>query len=115
MTANKFPKNFWADVLAIEELTYTLENVSNDLKQPMEKFTVADVIEEAEYVLSCFYEPGHINNAALMGDDDGEYTQAWARKEVRKLKALIRKYKTGPTAYSHHLNYMAAGQFVVEA
>jgi hypothetical protein len=103
-SANKFPKNFWADVVEIDELIYTLENVSNDLKRPLESFSVAEVVEEAEYVLSTFFEAGHYNGDAYSGEfEDGQYTQKWARGEVRKLRALIRKHKTTDTPYTHML------------
>jgi hypothetical protein len=86
---------FWSEVLDIDELTYTLENVSADDKRPLDSYSVEEVIAEAEYVLSTFFEPGHYNGDAYSGEfEDGEYTQKWARGEVRKLKALIAKYST---------------------
>lgn len=78
----------------IDELSYTLDNVCNDTKREITDLPDAEIISEAEYVLSCFYEPGHINGDALSGQvEDGPYDQKWARGEVRKLKALIKKFK----------------------
>lgn len=103
MTKTQLAK-FWEAALDIDELAYTLENVSNDLKRPLESFSVSEVVEEAEYVLSTFFEAGHYNGDAYSGEfEDGQYTQAWARGEVRKLRALIRKHKTTDTPYTRML------------
>jgi hypothetical protein len=82
------------DALGIDELQFTLDNVATDTKRAFEEIPDEEIVSEAEYVLSTFFEGGHINNAALNGEDDGEYTKAWARGQVRKLKAFIKKYKT---------------------
>jgi len=80
--------------LNIDELSTTLENISSDDNKEIEDYTDAEIVHEAEYVLSTFYEAGHINADALSGDVDEEsYNQKWARGEVRKLKALIKKFK----------------------
>jgi len=78
--------------LNIDELSTTLENISLDDDKEIEDYTDAEIVHEAEYVLSTFYEGGHINGDALSGDN-GAYEQKWARGEVRKLKALIKKFK----------------------
>jgi hypothetical protein len=95
---------FWNQVFDIDELVVTLENISADDKRPLESYSVEEVISEAKYVLSTFFEAGHINGDTLAGeyeDNIDEFkpatptamgTQAWARSEVRKLKALIAKY-----------------------
>ena len=78
----------------IDELYATLENISADDGKEFEDYTDAEIVHEAEYVLSTFYEAGHINGDALSGDlEDGPYDQKWAQGEVRKLKALIKKFK----------------------
>jgi hypothetical protein len=79
----------------IHELWTSLENISADDRKEICDYTVAELVAEAEYVLSTFFEAGHYNGDAYSGEfEDGEYTQKWARGEVRKLKALIKKYKT---------------------
>jgi len=86
---------FWNAVFDIDELMVTLENISADDKRPIEDYKVQEVVSEAEYVLSTFFEPGHYNGDAYSGElEDGRYTQEWARGEVRKLKSLIRRYQT---------------------
>lgn len=94
MQTTKWPSNFWADALNINELTVTLENISADDKRPLENYSVTEVVAEAEYVLSTFYEPGHINGDTYAGEyEHDQCNQAWAASEVRKLKAFIKKYK----------------------
>lgn len=88
----------------IGELAYTLDNISSDDGKEWADYTDAEIVNEAEYVLHTFFEDGHYNGQALSGDlEDGEYDQKWARGEVRKLKALIKKYKTADGFYSSWL------------
>jgi hypothetical protein len=78
----------------IHELYATLEGISADDGKEIEDYTDAEIVHEAEYVLSTFHEAGHINGDALSGEvEDGPYDQKWARGEVRKLNALIKKFK----------------------
>jgi|DEB0MinimDraft_3_1074331.scaffolds.fasta_scaffold104301_2 DNA primase len=85
----------------INELSYTLDNISADDGKEWDDYTDAEIVDEAEYVLHTFYEDGHYNGQALSGEnEDGEYDQKWARGEVRKLKSLIKKYKTADGKYS---------------
>jgi hypothetical protein len=78
----------------IDELYATLENISADDHKEFEDYTDAEIVHEAEYVLSTFHEAGHINGDALSGEsEDDPCNQKWAQGEVRKLKALIKKFK----------------------
>lgn len=83
----------WADALDINELAVTLENISADDKRPLESYSIQEIVAEAKYVLSTFFEPGHINGDTYAGEyEQDACNQAWARQEVRKLKAFIKKY-----------------------
>ncbi len=86
-------KKIVEEALKIDELQYTLDNVATDTKRAFSEIPDEEIVSEAEYVLSCFFESGHINNAALNGEEKTPYTQTWARSEVRKLKAFIKKYQ----------------------
>jgi|APGre2960657423_1045063.scaffolds.fasta_scaffold92749_2 hypothetical protein len=79
--------------MAIDELAYNLENISTDDKRPLENFSNEEILAEAAYVLDLFVNPsqGHINHEALSGDE-GPEQRVWARGQVRKLKALIKKF-----------------------
>jgi hypothetical protein len=79
--------------LAIEELAYTLDNISIDDKVSVESYTDEQIVNEAKYVLDLFVNPsqGHINHEAWIGDE-GPEQKAWARKQVRQLKAFIKQY-----------------------
>jgi hypothetical protein len=85
------------DAMKIDELAYTLNNISTDDKKPITDYSAVEIVEEARYVLSLFVDPGqsHINHEALIGDE-GEDQRKWAKQQVRQLKAFIKKY--GQTA-----------------
>jgi len=77
----------------IDELAYFLDNISHDDKKQITDYTAAEIVAEAKYVLGLFLDPneGHINNEALRGDE-GPAQRQWARKQVRQLKAFIKKH-----------------------
>lgn len=84
----------YQDIKKSGELMYSLENISTDDKCEITDYTNDELIHEAKYVLSCFYEGGHINNEALIGEnEDDEYNRAWALREVGALKNLIKKWE----------------------
>jgi hypothetical protein len=76
---------------AIDELSNSLEQIAQDDKKEVNDYTDDEIIDEAKYVLSCFHEHGHINNADYIGEYGSEQ-QKWARSEVRKLNSLIKKF-----------------------
>jgi hypothetical protein len=80
--------------MAIDELAYSLDNISTDDKVAVNSYPDEQIVKEAKYVLDLFVNPNqsHINNEALMGDE-GPQQQVWARKQVRQLKAFIKKYQ----------------------
>lgn len=79
--------------LAIDELASTLNNISEDDHKDIHDYTDAEIVHEAKYVLSTFHEGGHMNNDALIGEMEHDTCNAaWARREVKKLRALIAKY-----------------------
>ena len=51
-----------------------------------------NLIEEAEYVLNTFYEEDHVRNEAWKYGSDSN--KKWARKEIRKIKRWIKKWKS---------------------
>jgi hypothetical protein len=80
--------------LKIDELAYDLENISTDDKKKIEDYTDSEIVHEAEYVLSLFLNPNetHWNREDFLGENGAEQ-QKWARTEIRKLQAFIKKYK----------------------
>jgi hypothetical protein len=80
------------DALKSYELATSLENIASDDKKRLEEYSVAEVVKEAEYVLSCYYEGGHCSNDELRGDA-GPEARKTARREVRILTNYIKKYK----------------------
>jgi hypothetical protein len=78
---------------AIEELSYTLDNISTDDRKAVEDYADSEILHEAKYVLSLFVDPteSHFNAEDYRGEN-GPERKKWARGQVRKLKALIKKY-----------------------
>jgi hypothetical protein len=80
-------KTILQKAMTIRELEVTLENISVDDKRSIESYTDAEILHEAKYVLSCFYEGGHCNNDDLHSDDPE--VRRDARKQVAALKRLL--------------------------
>ena len=80
--------------LQIDELAYTLNNIAHDDKVTVDTYSDHQIVIEAKYVLDLFLNPsqGHINHEALLGDE-GPEQEAWAKQQVKKLKAFIKQYQ----------------------
>ncbi len=80
--------------MSIDELAYTLENISHDDGKSAADYSDAEIVEEARYVLDLFANPsqGHINNEALNGDDGPDQAK-WARSQVGKLRRFIKAFE----------------------
>jgi len=79
--------------MAISELAYSLDNISTDDKKQIEDYTDAEILHEAKYVLGLFTDPNESHwNAEDLRGENGESQQKWAKAEVRKLQAFIKKY-----------------------
>ena len=74
--------------MAITELANTLDNISADDRIPVEQMPDEQIISEAKYVLSLFYEGGTVQSEMLDSADPEERKDA--RKQIRQLKALVR-------------------------
>jgi hypothetical protein len=77
----------------IDELAYDLDNIATDDKKKVEDYTDSEILHEAKHVLGLFLDETnpHWNNEDLRGEN-GPEQKLWARGEVRKLKAFIKKY-----------------------
>ena len=84
-------ENYLSDALKISELNSSLERISSDDNREIESYTQREVWYEAKWVLSEFFEGGHSSNDALNGES-GIEAKKEAQKEVRYLKAFIKKY-----------------------
>jgi len=85
--------------LAIPEMEYAFEIICADSRKEPDEFTDQEIVDEAEYRLSCFFESGHDNNEARLGEFGKEEKSA-ASKNVRMIKAFLKKYKTADGHYS---------------
>ena len=75
--------------LKIRELEVTMQNIAIDDKRAIESYTDAEILNEARYVLSTFYEGGHQNNDELICEYGDRDAQREARKQVAALKKLL--------------------------
>jgi len=85
--------------LAIPEMEYAFEIICADSCKEPDEFTDQEIVDEAEYRLSCFFESGHDNDEARRGEF-GKEEKAAALKNVRMIKAFLKKYKTADGRYS---------------
>jgi len=74
----------------IMELANTLENICHDDGIKLQAMDDSQIISEARYVLSLFYEGGTVQSEMLESDEAEERRSA--RQQIRQLKALISKY-----------------------
>jgi hypothetical protein len=81
---------FHEEAKKIHELGVSLENISNDDGKEITDYTQAEIVDEARYVLSTFFEGGHCNNDDLTGKD--KELRSSAKRQVAQLKRLIKKY-----------------------
>ncbi len=86
-----FSKEFDRDAFKSYELWFSMQNISTDDGKEIEDYTPQEIIAEARYVLSCFYEGGHLNNEWLNSDNKDERRDAL--NEVKALKLFIKKYE----------------------
>lgn len=79
--------------MAISELSNSLDNISADDKKQIQDYTDAEILHEAKYVLGLFTDPNETHwNAEDLRGENGSEQQKWAKSEVRKLQAFIKKY-----------------------
>ena len=76
----------------IRELHQTLLNISSDDNKEIDDYSDSEIVAEARYVLSTYFESGHINNDMLNGEY-GSDEQRLAAQDVRKLRTLTKKYR----------------------
>jgi hypothetical protein len=88
--------------LAIPEMQFAFECLCTDDKKEPNDYTDSEVVAEAEYRLYTYFEHGHINNDMRLGLESAEGKKV-AQKDVRMLKAFIKKYKTHNSFYSKWL------------
>ncbi len=82
--------NYLKQALKIGELAESLYNISHDDNKDLSEYSQQEIINEAKYVLSTFFESGHNNNTWLIGEWDLDPKDA--RSEVTQLKKLIKKF-----------------------
>ena len=69
-----------------------------------EDYTDQEIIDEAEYRLSTYFEEGHINNDMRV-DEEGVGNDV-AVKDIRMLIAFLKKFKTAEGRWSNLTNHL---------
>ena len=96
---------------AIPEMQFAFECICADDSKPQgrevtpEDYSDEEIVSEAEYRLSTYFEDGHINSDEMRMGDDPESNKI-ARKDIRMLKAFIKKYKTTDSQWSKYINHL---------
>lgn len=82
-------KTLLQKALNIRELEVTLKNISLDDKRAIESYTDEEILEEARYVLSTFFEGGHQNNDDLICEYGDKAAQREAKQQVAALRKMV--------------------------
>jgi hypothetical protein len=90
--------------LDIPEMQFAFETICEDDKKEPSDYTDEEIVEEAEYRLSTYFEAGHINDDMRI-DDEG-VGQKVALKDIRMLIAFLKKYKTVDGHWSKYTNHL---------
>ena len=88
-------------------MQFAFECICADDKKEPEDYTDEEIVSEAEYRLSTYFEDGHINSDEMRLGDDREANKI-ARKDIKMLKAFIKKYKTTDSMWSKYTNHLIA-------
>ena len=91
--------------LDIPEMIFAFETICEDDKKEPSDYTDEEIVSEAEYRLSTYFEDGHINSDEMRLGDDREANKI-ARKDIKMLKAFIKKYKTTDGQWSKYTNHL---------
>ena len=95
---------------AIPEMIFAFECICSDDTKPggkevtPEDYSDQEIIDEAEYRLSTYFEDGHINDE--MRTDDEGVGQKVALKDIRMLIAFLKKFKTADGQWSNLTNHL---------
>lgn len=79
------------DALKIPELAYQLDLNCTDDKCEPDAYDDETIIAEAKYRLDTYFEDGHANNDDMRLSENAN-ERAIARKDIKMLKAFIKKY-----------------------
>ena len=96
--------------IKIPEMVFAFECICSDDTKPggkevtPEDYTDQEIIDEAEYRLSTYFEDGHINDE--MRNDDEGVGQKVALTDIRMLIAFLKKFKTADGQWSNLTNHL---------
>lgn len=80
------------DMLKCDELAHVFNNLlCVDDGKMLDDYTDQEIIDEAQYQLSVYYESGTNNNDMLIGELSKD-EQKQAKREVQQIKRFLAKY-----------------------
>ena len=86
----------------MNSIGYEHKTIGEPLSEDTENWNLRDMVAEADYILSCYFENGHILGDMRYGDEDER--RIW-RNETARLKRFIEvysKYIEGMTCTEGH-------------
>jgi len=96
--------------IKIPEMVFAFETICEDDSKSQgrevtpEDYTDEEIVSEAEFRLSTYFEAGHINDDMRI-DDEG-VGQKVAIKDIKMLIAFLKKYKTAEGQWSNLTNHL---------
>lgn len=75
----------------MNDLAYEHNTIGTKLSENTENWNIRDMVAECDYVLSTYYEDGHVNNDMRYSDELSE-RKMW-KNETNRLKRFINDYK----------------------
>ena len=87
------------------ECSYEHSTIGTEFSESTDGWNLKDMIDEAEYLLGCYYEPGNIRYDEMLTDKAA--FKAW-KKETKMLRKWIedfRPYSIGVEPTAKHLNW----------
>lgn len=74
----------------MEMVGHEFSTIGTKWSESTEEFNLRDMVAECDYVLSCYYEVGHIFEEMRHGD---EYDRKCWRNETARFKRFIKSYE----------------------
>lgn len=74
----------------METLAYEHLTIGTNLSEGTENWNLRDMVAECDYLLSTYFEWGHVNCDMMHGD---EYERKAWRSETGKLRRFIKRFK----------------------
>jgi len=96
-------KRFIKRALNHNYLSSSLEGICEDDKKEIEDYSLSDLVDEAQWCLSTYFESGHINNPEENSEEGMRPILLQERKQLKKLYLDFKIHGSGK--WSKHLSF----------